>query len=174
METNNVIYCNDKAILEFDSMIETSYKRSNKISTEYVEQGGWANDNKQRNPATITITAAISGVVGYNERINKAITVLNNLNQSETNVDIVLANVAYINMNLVDLDFGNDPKNTAFDAVMTFQQARLVATQYANIKNSKPAKVQNKATKQAGNTQPTATAEPPSDGIVAKIIGLKK
>jgi len=111
MENNNIIYINNKEYLSFDTMHETNYSLSNTTSQKHVEQGGWANDSKQRNPATIKINAGIGAGYNYNDKIDNAITLLTKLAKSKQLVDIVTTNQAYVNCSLDEFSHKNDADN---------------------------------------------------------------
>lgn len=117
--------------LDFDTFFSCSIKAENKISSNPVEKGSFADYNKVASPTAISV---VLGRTGKSDELAAFLTALDKLAESTDLVSIVTPEKTFLDYNLVSYDYDRKAEN-GVDRLLVglmLQEIRQVEPQYSN------------------------------------------
>lgn len=159
--------------LNFDTFFSCSIKAENKISSNPVEKGSFADYNKVASPTAVSV---VLGCTGKSDELAAFLTSLDKLADSTDLVSIVTPEKTFLDYNLVSYDYDRKAEN-GVDRLLVglmLQEIRQVEPQYSNenIKSISKAQAKNPtdasttpAGKQQGQTTQKSTLKKLKEGI---------
>lgn len=117
--------------LDFDTFFSCSMKAENKVSSNPVEKGSFADYNKVASPAALTV---VLGRTGKSDELAAFLTALDKLAESTDLVSIVTPEKTFLDYNLVSYDYDRRAEN-GVDRLLVglmLQEIRQVEARYSN------------------------------------------
>lgn len=117
--------------LGFDTFFSCSVKAENKVSSNPVEKGSFADYNKVASPTTVSV---VLGRTGKSDELAAFLTSLDKLADSTDLVSIVTPEKTFLDYNLVSYDYDRKAEN-GVDRLLVglmLQEIRQVEPQYSN------------------------------------------
>lgn len=159
--------------LDFDTFFSCSIKSENKISSNPVEKGSFADYNKVASPTAVSV---VLGRTGKSDELAAFLTTLDKLVDSTDLVSIVTPEKTFLDYNLVSYDYDRKAENGVDRLIvgLMLQEIRQVEAQYSNESIKKISKAQAKnptdasttpAGKQQGQTTQKSTLKKLKEGI---------
>lgn len=159
--------------LDFDTFFSCSVKAENKVSSNPVEKGSFADYNKVASPTALTV---VLGRTGKSDELAAFLTALDKLADGTDLVSIVTPEKTFLDYNLVSYDYDRQAEN-GVDRLLVglmLQEIRQVEPRYSNetIKPISKAQAKNPedastadAGKQQGQTTRASVLEKLWEGI---------
>lgn len=163
----------NKAI-DFDTFFSCSIKAENKISSNPVEKGSFADYNKLASPTAVSV---VLGRTGKSDELAAFLTALDKLAESTDLVSIVTPEKTFLDYNLVSYDYDRKAENGVDRLLvrLVLQEIRQVEPQYSN--ETKPiSKAQAKnptdaSTTDAGKQQGQTTQKSALEKLRVGVFG---
>ena len=139
------------AALDFDTFFSCSIKSENKISSNPVEKGSFADYNKVASPTAVSV---VLGRTGKSDELAAFLTTLDKLVDSTDLVSIVTPEKTFLDYNLVSYDYDRKAENGVDRLIvgLMLQEIRQVEAQYSNESIKKISKAQAKNPTDASTT----------------------
>lgn len=154
--------------LDFDTFFSCSIKAENKISSNPVEKGSFADYNKIASPTAVSV---VLGRTGKSDELAAFLTSLDKLADSTDLVSIVTPEKTFLDYNLVSYDYDRKAEN-GVDRLLVglmLQEIRQVEPQYSNENIKLISKAQAK-----NPTDASTTPAGKQQGQTTKKSTLKK
>ena len=135
----------------FDTFFSCSIKSENKISSNPVEKGSFADYNKVASPTAVSV---VLGRTGKSDELAAFLTTLDKLVDSTDLVSIVTPEKTFLDYNLVSYDYDRKAENGVDRLIvgLMLQEIRQVEAQYSNESIKKISKAQAKNPTDASTT----------------------
>ena len=156
-------------ILDYTSMISVEIKQEGRVSSEPIEEGGFASYNKVEFPLDARVQV---GMQGEPDELQDFLDKLVELKKEAETFSLVTAEQEHKNLTLESYDYARkreDGINTIF-AELRIVEIREVSPQFANVKLP-PARCRNKENASRVDTGRTQAEEAPYNSMFYRALG---